>query len=169
MAFVLLIGAAMILCMLTSCGGGTKIIRGTQIEGAPLGPAKSIDMANSVRPNKAMDAYDQGDFDTARRLLEEEASTSPAEWWVHYYLGLLSSRDGLYHRAMNCYQAALTFAPDDQLLRYRIYLALAECWERLNEPSMAKLNYITASQLNPESDEARAALERLGSITISNQ
>jgi len=168
MALVPLISVTMMLCMLTNCGG-PKVIKGERLQPVVIQTADKTESEDQKISARAIEAHQEGDRKIAQRLLEDEASNSPANWQAQYSLGQLSAADGEYERAMNCYQAALTFAPDDKLQRSQIYLAIAGCWERLNEPSMAKLNYMTASRLNPDSDQARDALTRLGSAPVSNK
>jgi tetratricopeptide (TPR) repeat protein len=161
--------AAVVLCLLTSCGGGPKVIRGERHGSVSQQTVTQADTITEVRHDIVVETYPAGDRVTTRRQLEAEASVAPTNWQVHYRLGQLSVNDGEYERAMNCYQAALTFASNDKLQRSQIYLALAFCWERLNKPALAKLNYLTASQLNPDCQGARKGLARLNSEPVSRR
>jgi pentatricopeptide repeat protein len=105
--------------------------------------------------------FRQGDFEKARRLFEQAISANITGWQAHYYLGLVFDRKQEYALAQRILNSSLTYAPDDKRARSRIYLAMAESWEKQGKLGQAKLNYITALNLCPDSPPATAGLERI--------
>ena len=105
--------------------------------------------------------FRQGDFEGARRLFEQATSINITGWQAHYYLGLALSKKQEHALAQNSFNSSLTHAPTDKRTRSRIYLAMAENWEKQGKLGQAELNYITALNLYPDSSPATAGLERL--------
>jgi tetratricopeptide (TPR) repeat protein len=105
--------------------------------------------------------FRQGDFEGARRLFEQATSVNITGWQAHYYLGLALSKKQEHALAQSSFNSSLTYAPTDKRTRSRIYLAMAESWEKQGKLGQAELNYITALNLYPDSSPATAGLERL--------
>jgi len=105
--------------------------------------------------------FRQGDFEGARRLFEQAISVNITSWEAHYYLGLALSKKQEHTLAQSSFNSSLTYAPNDKRTRSRIYLAMAESWEKQGRLGQAELNYITALNLCPDSSPATAGLERV--------
>lgn len=124
------------------------------------------------QPDSSDQAYDnylsdglilfrQGDFEGARRLFEQAISADITGWQAHYYSGLALCKKQEHTLAQNSFNYSLTYAPTDKRTRSRIYLAMAENWEKQGKLGQAELNYITALNLFPDSSPATAGLERV--------
>ena len=124
------------------------------------------------QPNMSDRAYDsylsdglilfrQGNFEGARRMFEQAINANITGWQAHYYLGLALNKKQEHSLAQNSFNSSLTYAPNDKRTRSRIYLAMAESWEKQGKLGQAKLNYITALNLFPDSSPATAGLERV--------
>lgn len=124
------------------------------------------------QPNSSDPTYDsclsdglilfrQGDYEGARRLFEHAININATGWQAHYYLGLTLNKEGKHSLARASFQASLAFAPNDKRTRSLIYIAMAEGWEKQGNLGQAKLNYITALNLCPESSSAVDGLERV--------
>ncbi len=105
--------------------------------------------------------FRQGDFEGEHRLFEQATSVNITGWQAHYYLGLALSKKQEHALAQSSFNSSLTHAPTDKRTRSRIYLAMAENWEKQGKLGQAELNYITALNLYPDSSPATAGLERL--------
>lgn len=119
------------------------------------------DSAASERLDNGIALYQHGDLDSARRVFEEVLAGSPSNWRAYYFLGLIHNRCERYGRAEAYLNRSLRYAPADKTRRSLIYIALAVSFEQRNDLSRAKLKYLTALNLNPQSPEAREALKRL--------
>jgi len=105
--------------------------------------------------------FRQGDFEGAGRLFEQAINVNITGWQAHYYLGLTLSKKQEHSLAQSSFNSSLTNAPTDKRTRSRIYLAMAESWEKQGKLGQAELNYITALNLYPDSSPATAGLERV--------
>jgi len=111
--------------------------------------------------NDGLVLFRQGDFDGARRLFGQAVSVNITGWQAHYYLGLALGKKQEHALARNSLNSSLTCAPNDKRTRSRIYLAMAQSWEKQGRLGQAELNYITALNLCPDSSPATAGLERV--------
>ena len=125
------------------------------------GQSNSSDPIYDSYLNDGLILFRQADYDGACRLFAQAIEISASGWQAHYYLGLALGKKGKHSLARGSFQASLAFAPDDKRTRSRIYVAMAEGWEKQGNLGQAKLNYITALNLCPESSSAIDGLERI--------
>ncbi len=105
--------------------------------------------------------YRSGHLDRAEGHLATALTHDPSNWTAHYYLGLvLAATDDLATASVELHQA-LELAPNDGRTRSRIYFALGQINEQLGHDGKARLAYLTALNLWPNSHSARTAMRRL--------
>ncbi len=154
------------MAIVTGCGQRITVVKAKQDRFASQGSDRE---KRSSPPNPAYDSYfndalivfRQGDYERATTLFGQAISINAESWQAHYYLGLAHCKKQEHDLAQSSFNSCLTCAPDDNRTRSRIYLAMAECWEKQGKLGQAELNYITALNLYPDSSPATAGLERI--------
>lgn len=111
--------------------------------------------------NDGVSMFRAGRHESAADHLRKCLAVDSTVWSAHYYLGLVLLAQEQPEAATVELRSGLTLAPPDSRTRSRIYVALGQVEENLGHASQAKLNFLTALNLWPESGPARAGLERL--------
>jgi Flp pilus assembly protein TadD len=111
----------------------------------------------------------QGDLEAADRHFRQAADIDPMDWRSHYYLGLTLIKRERYAGAHQELNTSLSLAPGEKRIRCLIYLAIGECWEKQGNLGQAKLSYITALNLNPDSTPAADGLARVEKLRQTPQ
>jgi serine/threonine-protein kinase PknG len=91
-------------------------------------------------------ASDRGDFEFARRTLDQVMKQHPFDWRIVYYLGRLHGITGDTEQAARCFDACYSACPAEVAIK----LANGLCAERLGQNAMASRFYETASWVNPQ-------------------
>ncbi len=136
-----------------------------------LDPPQEMDQRDEREPH-ASSSYDRliedglvlyrrADLKGARRLFERATAIDSTYWLGHYYLGLALTDAGEHAQARADLLSSLDYAPRDKRIRSLIYVALAECWESQGNMGQARLNFLTALNLDPASAPATQGLERV--------
>lgn len=84
-----------------------------------------------------------------------------SDWGRSYYLGRSFLSQEKYVEALAHLKTALDHVDRTAYNRYRIYLSLGECYEKLGDDQQALLAFYTASNINPDSREAFQGVQRL--------
>ena len=84
-----------------------------------------------------------------------------SDWSRSYYMGRSFISQEKYTEALAHLKTALDHVNRTVYNRYRIYLSLGECYEKLGDHQQALLAYYTASNINPDSREAFQGVQRL--------
>lgn len=161
-----LLPALLSLAIVTGCSQRMTVVKAKQDK------LDSQTFSYKSQPDSSHPAYDsylsdglilfrQGDFERATDLFEQAISINKTGWQAHYYMGLALSKKQKHALAQSSYNYSLTYAPNDKRTRSRIYLAMAESWEKQGNLGQAELNYMTALNLFPDSSPAMAGLERI--------
>lgn len=138
---------------LAGCGHSPEVVE-ARYEPAPV-PAADNHLAEGIS------LYRSGHLNKAENHLTTALAHDPSEWAAHYFLGLvLAENDKPDSSSMELHRA-LDLAPNDGRTRSRIYYALGRTNERLGYTGKARLAYMTALNLWPDSHSARQALRRL--------
>ncbi|MDF1545245.1 MAG: tetratricopeptide repeat protein [bacterium] len=151
----------LIVTLLIGCSSGynrTAAIQTAEKATTATDEAPSSDNT-MLRQGKA--ALSQGEYSRALELFQEACQVNSSDWEALFYLGLVHSAQGDYSVARNFLERALNLVGNNRRKRGRLYCALAQSWEREGRVGPARMNYRTANNLDPESNEAAAALLRL--------
>jgi len=138
---------------------------------AQLGSDQPVSSKNSLADSRQDDyektlheglmLFRQGKIYASKKQFEKAVSQSPENWRGHYYLGLALTRLEKYTPASTSLYTSLDLATSNKRERSLIYLAIAKNFEAQGEYGKAELNYITALNLNPDSQQAREGVLRL--------
>ena len=156
----------LVLMIVIGCTQRVTVVKARQDNYARYTPDHS-DRPNLPDPayysylNDGLILFRQGDFESAGHLFQQAIGINATGWQAYYYSGLTLSNPEDHSLAHSSFQSSLTYAPDDKRTRSRIYLAMAENWEKQGNLGQAELNYITALNLCPHSSPATAGLERV--------
>ena len=115
--------------------------------------------------NEGLSLFRSGDFGLALEKFKMSLAIDSTNWLSCYYHGLSQVKLGVPSAAGRSLHRSLEYAPADKRLRSRIYTALGETREMQGEYQRAKLDYLTALNLNPESADAQEGIDRIESIT----
>lgn len=148
------ISAALVAALLIAgCGHSPEVIRA-----APR-PQPAVSADDHLAEGVSL--FRSGHLDRAEGHLSTALAHDPSNWTAHYYLGLvLAAADDLATASVELHQA-LDLAPSDGRTRSRIYYALGQVNEQLGRNGKARLAYLTALNLWPNSHSARTAMRRL--------
>lgn len=113
--------------------------------------------------SSGLEALASGDTTRAVQQFVQSLKTDSGNWSAYYMLGLLGAASG-GDDCLSRLRSALQYAPPVDSIRSQIYVAMAACYERQTDLAFAEQNYWTALQLNPNSEAARAGLERVRSL-----
>jgi len=103
-----------------------------------------------------MKAFEAGDFETARGLLERAVARSPDHAEAHNTLGHTLVRMRRVQEAITCFEAALRLDPD----RWSYQVDLGGALDTLGQWSQSAVRYRRAAELAPEDVGTRANLGR---------
>lgn len=112
--------------------------------------------------------YQNGLLDSSRTVLLEALEQDPSDWRVYYLLALIDYRLERYEAAERIFQTSLVFCPDTRENRALVYSALGLTLEQEGELGRAKQHFLTALNLDPESETARDGLQRLTTLTSAD-
>lgn len=158
-----------ILFVLAGCSSQTKTIKATPETAESVQGTGShtfgTDNTSDTLIKTAIDAIDNGDIDRARDILLKAFRTDSTDWRAPYLLGRICTDRKLSERADQWFAYSLATAPNEPKIRALIYEAMGGNCEGQGEYGKARLHYMTALQLNPDSERARAALKRLELIS----
>lgn len=110
---------------------------------------------------------DDGKFHEALIYFERLRNNNPEEWTNYYFLGLIYSNLEKYPEAERNLFRALNLSGESKIDRSKIYTGLGNNYEARGKFGLARLNYHTALNLDPESIGAQDGLNRLKSFTKS--
>lgn len=138
---VLILG---LLGLLLGCSSGKQTIRATFVDNI----AKP---ENNPKFRQGLESYQNKQYQKAERLLSEYLETDPDHWQANYYLGLICIENLQYAKSEDYLFKALDLVDQSKDNRAQVYFTLGRLYECLQNLASAKLNYLTAYRLNPDS------------------
>ncbi len=158
--------AVLVICLfiITGCSRHFTVIRAQQKTGNPT--VQNTNTSTTERSfeetmREGLILFRQGNMEASQLQFEKAIEQSPYNWRGYYYLGLVLTKKEQYAPASSRLFNSLDYAPEDKRERSLIYVAIAENYEAQGEFGKAELNYHTALNLNPNSQQARNGMLRL--------
>lgn len=108
--------------------------------------------------------YRQGNHRSARQEFEQTLVIDSQSWLAYYYLGLIDKNDENFESARRQFDLSLQYAPQDKRSRSLVYIAAGECWESQQDYGRARLKFLMAQNLHPQSAAAEAGLRRIEKV-----
>lgn len=161
-----------LICILIATGGlcldcsrNLVVIKTNRVASSP---ALKEQGANSSKAERHLQdgliLYRQGNHRAARQEFEQTLTIDPQSWLAHYYLGLIDKNDENFESARRQFDLSLQYAPQDKRSRSLVYIATGECWELQLDYGRAKMKYLMARNLHPQSAAAEAGLRRIEKV-----
>ncbi len=156
--------------LLAGCSNRMDTVKARYMGPDPrVGPVVSTGARLSPQANdwleEALALYEDGKFDSCYQVLEKQISHDPSSWQAYYLKGRIETYKDEFEKSLRSLRLALQFCPDDTRSRAMVYLALAQCHEKSGDTARAQQNFVTALNLDPESEQARRGVERLKPMT----
>ncbi len=110
---------------------------------------------------KAKREFYKGNYKNSLKFCEKAIDANHRNWEAYYYLGLSMQKRRKYELAINTFGTGLKYAPNDNLIKSEMHLAIGQSWENLGHLDNAKKEYELALTLNPDNSYARDARNRI--------
>lgn len=108
--------------------------------------------------------YRQNNHPAARQEFEQTLVIDPRSWLAYYYLGLMDKNVENFGSARRQFDLSLKYAPQDKRSRSLVYVAAGECWELQQDYGRARMKFLMAQNLHPQSVAAEAGLRRIEKV-----
>jgi tetratricopeptide (TPR) repeat protein len=103
---------------------------------------------------RGIDAFKDGEFNTAADLLEDASRKYPESYDAFVYLGACYAQQGRHNAAIGAFKRASEIKPDSP----RIHYNLGQAYEAAGVPREAWFEYKRALEIDPKYGLARGAL-----------
>lgn len=147
--------------LFSGCSSGKQTIHATYVE-----PEATSQTDPALEPAKA--AYENQRYRLADSLFTDLLKTDESNWQAHYYLGLICLRTEQYLPSENHLFQALDLVDRSNSNRALVYFALGRLYEYQQKEAQAKINYLTAYRLDPNSVPIRQTAQKYQLISGTN-
>jgi|GEM_PF-5922841 len=125
----------------------------------------SLDSTAIIDFSKGVELLQQNKLDSARTFFKKILINHTTVWQAYYFLGLINTQQRHFNQAQDYLYQCFKYIPYIKKTRALLYLALAENFEDQGAYGQAKLNYITALNLDSLSARAQIGLKRLNILS----
>ncbi|HOP05959.1 MAG TPA: tetratricopeptide repeat protein [candidate division Zixibacteria bacterium] len=154
--------------IILSCGNHPDVIRTnhqpSQLATLAVDSLSDREADSDASLKEGLALFRTGNYERAQTLFEKSLEENYRNWKAHYYLGLTLRLRDMPDQALAALHHGLRLAPDDPRARSRIYVAIGEVSESTGAIGKARISFMTALQIWPESDSARDGLARLENL-----
>lgn len=144
------------------CSRKLVVVKTTRTPSGPVSQEQGL--SDSVAGRHLRDGlilYRQDNHPAARREFEQTLVIDPQSWLAYYYLGLMNKNVEQFDSARRQFDLSLRYAPQDKRSRSLVYVAVGECWELQQDYGRARMKFLMAQNLHPQSAAAEAGLRRI--------